>query len=74
MAGLTALANADRIKHHKPTLGLLNSRIYGLPAANFRDIVTGSNGGYSAAAGYDLVTGIGAPLMDHLLPTLTSQP
>jgi kumamolisin len=74
LAGLTALANADRIKHKKSPLGLLNSRIYSIPASNFRDVVSGSNGDYSAAAGYDLVTGLGAPKMDVLIPTLRSQP
>jgi hypothetical protein len=28
----------------------------------FRDITSGSNGGYNATAGYDLVTGLGSPL------------
>lgn len=74
LAGLTALANADRIKHRKAPLGLLNSRIYSIPSSNFRDITSGSNGDYSAAAGYDLVTGLGAPKMDVLIPTLTAQP
>lgn len=74
LAGLTALANADRIKHRKAPLGLLNSRIYSIPASNFRDITNGNNGDYVAGPGYDLVTGLGAPKMDLLIPTLTAQP
>ena len=74
LAGLTALANADRIMNHKAPLGLLNSRIYAIPASNFRDITSGGNGDYTAAAGYDLVTGIGVPVMSNLIPTLTAQP
>lgn len=73
LAGLTALANADRIANHKKPLGLLNSRIYKIPASNFRDITTGKNGDYSAGPGYDLVTGLGAPIMSELIPTLTAQ-
>jgi len=32
------------------------------PSSYFRDIVSGSNGGYSATVGYDLVTGVGSPI------------
>ena len=31
-------------------------------STHFRDIVSGSNGGYNATQGYDLVTGLGSPL------------
>lgn len=74
LAGLFARANADRIANGKSTLGLVNSRIYSLSATNFRDITSGDNYGYTAAAGYDLVTGIGAPKMNLLIPALTAQP
>ncbi len=74
-AGLAALVNSSRLAVGKPTLGQLNSRIYPLlGTANFRDIKIGSNGGYSASAGFDLVTGIGSPAMATLLPTLVAQP
>lgn len=70
-AGLMALVNQARLAKGKTTLGLLNPDLYPLlGTANFRDIKSGSNGGYSAKAGYDLVTGIGAPIMSKLLPTL----
>jgi subtilase family serine protease len=39
---------------------------------DFHDIITGSNGGYFAASGYDLVTGIGSPEASQFLPALSS--
>jgi kumamolisin len=73
-AGLLSRVNQARIAAKKPTLGELNPRIYTLiGTANFRDIVSGNNGGYSAGKGYDLVTGIGTPLLSTLLPTLVAQ-
>ena len=41
---------------------------------NFLDVISGSNGAFSAAASYDLVTGLGSPAVNYLLPTLVSQP
>jgi subtilase family serine protease len=49
------------------------SGLYSLPAADFHDVTTGSNG-YKAAAGYDLVTGRGSPLVPLLLQGLASTP
>ncbi len=73
-AGFVALVNDARLSAGKSTLGLLNPLIYPLlGSANFRDIKSGSNGGYSAKVGYDLVTGIGTPLMNQLLPTLKAK-
>jgi hypothetical protein len=44
--------------------------LYKLPAAsNFHDITTGNNG-YPAGVGYDLVTGIGSPIANQLIPNL----
>jgi kumamolisin len=73
-AGLMGLVNADRINGGKPTLGLVASRTTSLVrTSNFRDITSGSNHGYSAKVGYDLVTGVGTPVMSNLLATLLSQ-
>jgi hypothetical protein len=36
----------------------------------YRDIVSGANGKYSAGPGYDLVTGMGTPHADQLVPAL----
>jgi subtilase family serine protease len=74
LAGLFARANADRIANGKAPLGLVNSRIYSLSSSNFRDITSGDNYGYTAGAGYDLVTGLGSPKMNLLIPVLTAQP
>jgi kumamolisin len=57
--------------------GLINSRLYegasaGAPAAGFRDIVEGSNGAYSATAGWDPCTGLGSPDGVALLARLQS--
>ena len=42
-------------------MGLPGVRLYQLCAGtSFHDIVSGSNGAYSAVAGYDRVTGIGS--------------
>ena len=74
-AGLMGLVNARRIAAGKSTLGLLASRTTPLlGTGNFRDITAGSNHGYAAGVGYDLVTGVGSPVMSTLLPTLLAQP
>jgi kumamolisin len=74
-AGFSALINEARAANGKTPLGLLGPRIYPLlGTSNFRDIKAGNNGAYPAKAGYDLVTGIGVPVMNQLLPTLVQQP
>jgi kumamolisin len=70
-AGFCALINEARHNAHKPFLGFLNPLIYrliGTPA--FRDITSGSNGAFSCHAGYDQVTGIGAPNVQQLIARL----
>ncbi|MGA2033654.1 MAG: choice-of-anchor Q domain-containing protein, partial [Thermoguttaceae bacterium] len=47
--------------------------LYALSAGNYHDITTGSSDGspnYSAAPGYDLVTGLGTPAANMLVPQL----
>jgi kumamolisin len=73
-AGLLALANGGRIAAGGASLGALNATLYGLNGtANFNDITSGSNGAYTAATGYDLVTGLGSPAFGTLYGTLLSQ-
>jgi subtilase family serine protease len=52
--------------------------LYQLPAGDFHDITSGSNGGYQAGPGYDLVTGRGSPVANLVVRDLvggsTSQP
>ena len=42
--------------------------LYGMKAADFHDITSGSNGGFTAHVGYDEVTGIGTPVANNLVP------
>jgi len=55
------------------------SFVYGaaVTSGNFRDIKSGKNGTCGAhcraAAGFDLVTGLGSPLLSSLIPVLASQ-
>ena len=72
-AGITAVLDGNLpLPIGEPTL---HSDLYqfGDPGnldTNFHDIVSGSNVNYSAVAGYDLVTGIGSPILNELLPAV----
>ena len=63
-AALVAIADQGRVAHGQATL---NGRtdvlpdIYSFPHTVFHDVATGSNNGFSAGSGYDLVTGEGSP-------------
>jgi uncharacterized repeat protein (TIGR01451 family) len=46
--------------------------LYQLPATDYHQITTGSNAGYSAGPGYNMVTGLGTPIADLLVPDLAS--
>jgi subtilase family serine protease len=70
-AALVAIADQGlAIAGHGPlsTTELLNE-LYSLPSSDFHDVATGSNG-YSATAGYDLVTGLGSPRANLLVAGL----
>jgi PKD repeat protein len=59
-------------------LGFLDPSLYsilgsGRYSADFHDIVSGDNG-YSAGTGWDPVTGIGTPIVDHLVTDLALRP
>jgi subtilase family serine protease len=75
-AGLTAMANQRAVAEGKKTLGFLNPAIYGIGIGanydtDFHDITSGSNGQFSAVAGFDLVTGWGSPIGPALINALT---
>jgi Ca2+-binding RTX toxin-like protein len=75
-AGLLALADQGRVTAGKPTLGTAGpteaqTALYGLRASDYHDITTGSNG-YSAGPGYDLMSGLGSPVADLLVPDLVA--
>lgn len=70
-AGFCALVNEARHKKGQPALPYLNPLLYPLSGtAAFRDISHGTNGAYRAKAGYDLVTGLGAPNVAELINRL----
>jgi kumamolisin len=71
-AGFCALINDARSKAGKPPLPFLNPFLYAQAGtACFRDVISGSNGAYSAGAGYDSITGLGVPNIKALITALT---
>ncbi len=68
--GLLAIADEVRANHGLPSLDGVGDVLPALyDPCSLRDIVAGSNG-YSAATGYDLVTGRGTPMADALIRDL----
>ena len=74
-AGLLALANQGRANSGETPLGspsdptATQEALYGVPQTDYNAVTTGSNG-YSAGAGYNLVTGLGTPNASLLIPDL----
>ncbi len=73
-AGLVALANQGRAAAGKPALDNsipteTQQALYSLPQSDYNLISSGSNG-YSAASGYNLVTGLGTPVANRLVTDL----
>lgn len=64
------LSNSDVMTQLYNLAGTTGSSGY---TTNFHDITSGSNGN-SALPGYDLVTGIGSPQINNLVPALVSAP
>jgi hypothetical protein len=76
-AGLILLANQARAEAGQATLNSTGptetqQALYNLPLDAFHDVTTGSNGGYEAGIGYDLVSGLGTPVADRLVPALAA--
>jgi len=71
-AALLADANQGRAAAGEGTLNGAQAAIYTLPSSDFHDITSGSNGGYSAKAGYDEVTGRGTPIANLVINGLVS--
>ncbi|HJP80687.1 MAG TPA: protease pro-enzyme activation domain-containing protein [Pseudonocardiaceae bacterium] len=75
-SGFTALVDQKAKAAGKATMGLINPKLYAAAtanySANFHDITSGSNGGFSAGTGVDDVTGIGSPVGDTLANTLVN--
>jgi hypothetical protein len=75
-AGLIALVNQGRSAAGQPALNSASptetqQSLYTLSQNDYHVIATGSNG-YSAAAGYNLVTGLGTPVANLLVPDLVA--
>ncbi|PFH49233.1 hypothetical protein AMATHDRAFT_48849 [Amanita thiersii Skay4041] len=65
-AGIVALLNDVRLSNGKPPLGFLNPWLYSRAISGFNDVTVGNNGGcgtqgFSAAKGWDPITGLGTP-------------
>jgi subtilase family serine protease len=60
-AAIIAVTNQGRVLGGAKPLANAQADLYALPRSDFHDITSGSNGGFSAKAGYDFVTGIGTP-------------
>jgi hypothetical protein len=80
-AALLALANQGRVLALSGNSDLYTSTVAGSPGtinpANFMDISSGTNGADPddiSVAGYDLVTGLGSPLANNLVPALSGPP
>jgi len=74
-AGYMALVNQQAIANGNPPLGFVNPAIYNIGVGSgystaFHDITSGGNGGFTAVAGYDLVTGWGSPNGSGLINAL----
>lgn len=72
-AALFALVNSGR----KTALTSPNTALYSLASTSYtgdyRDILTGSNGGYDASVLYDFVTGLGSPVASKVVPLLIAK-
>ena len=67
LAGVIALANQQAAANGVGNIGFLNTALYNFGVGSnyhsyFHDITSGSNGGFKAVAGFDLVTGWGSPI------------
>jgi kumamolisin len=65
-AGLIAVINGQ-LGH---PVGFVQPALYRIGSSAFRDIATGNNGGYQAAANWDACTGLGSPNGVALLKAL----
>lgn len=65
----TPLSSSQALSGIYSIAGSTNSSGYN---TNFHDVTSGSNGGFSARSGYDLVTGIGSPKANQLLNALSN--
>jgi hypothetical protein len=77
LAGMASIADEGRVLAGGSTLGSTEmlTDLYNLAniaPGDLHDVTTGTNGGYNAGPGYDLVTGIGTPVANKLLSDLSA--
>jgi hypothetical protein len=75
-AGLLALVNQGRVAAGQATLNSasptgVQQALYALPQRDYNVIASGYNG-YSAGPGYNLLTGLGSPVANLLVPDLVA--
>jgi hypothetical protein len=71
-AGLIAIVDEGlALQNHPAISGGTQTlpAIYALSASDFHDVTIGNNG-YQAGPGYDLVTGLGSPIANQLVPAM----
>jgi hypothetical protein len=74
-AGLVAIADQGRVAAGGATLDGATQTLpalYTVSTADFHDVTGGSNGGFTAGPGYDLVSGLGTPQANVLESDLAS--
>jgi hypothetical protein len=76
-AGLVALVNQGRANAAQPALNSASptetqQALYSLGQSDYHVIASSTNGGYNAAPGYNLVTGLGTPVANLLVPDLVT--
>ena len=76
-AGLIVLANQGRADAGQPTLNSTSptetqSAVYNLPIDDFNTIGSANTGAIGANAGYNLMTGLGSPVANLLVPDLVN--
>jgi subtilase family serine protease len=72
-AGLIAIADQGRVIAGGTTLDGPSQTLpalYSMPASDYNDVTSGSNGGFAAKPGYDDTTGLGTPKANLLVPNL----
>jgi tripeptidyl-peptidase-1 len=84
---MVTLANSARLDAGKTPLGFLNPALYSFPSSVFHDITVGENNcaaahsdpvcckyGFTAAAGWDPLTGLGSPVFPKFLAAALALP
>ena len=71
-AGLIAIADQGLALAGKGSLANAQADLYQLPSSDFNDITSGSTPFHHAGPGFDLVTGLGSPKANLLIPALVA--